>query len=76
MIFQTLKSKDKIESTGIGLSIVKKIVEMHEGKVWINSVPGEGTTFYFTIPKGIDAIEENAINSYALNFISTNQYSS
>ena len=48
-IFNALnKSK---ESTGIGLSIVKKIVELHHGDIWIESVLGEGTTFYFTLKK-------------------------
>jgi PAS domain S-box-containing protein len=48
-IFHSLnKSKD---STGIGLSIVKKIVENHKGKVWLDSEPGIGTTFYFTLKK-------------------------
>ncbi|MGD0079295.1 MAG: ATP-binding protein [Methanoregula sp.] len=49
-IFQTLNSRDDIESTGIGLSIVKKIVETYGGKVWIESELGKGSTFYFTIP--------------------------
>ncbi len=48
-IFNALnKSKD---STGIGLSIVKKIVELHEGHIWIKSEIGKGTTFYFTLKK-------------------------
>ena len=48
-IFHSLnKSK---ESTGIGLSIVKKIVELYEGDVWLKSTVGKGTTFYFTIKK-------------------------
>jgi PAS domain S-box-containing protein len=46
-IFHSLnKSK---ESTGIGLSIVKKIVDLHEGKLWLESEPGKGTTFHFTL---------------------------
>ncbi|MCC0176837.1 hypothetical protein I4641_07585 [Waterburya agarophytonicola K14] len=47
-IFQTLQARDTIESTGIGLSIVKKIVEDQGGKVWVDSQLGEKTTFYFT----------------------------
>jgi light-regulated signal transduction histidine kinase (bacteriophytochrome) len=47
--FQKLENKDS--STGIGLSIVKKIVELYEGKIWLESVIGEGTTFFFTIKK-------------------------
>jgi signal transduction histidine kinase/DNA-binding NarL/FixJ family response regulator len=47
-IFQTLQPRDSIESTGIGLSIVKKIVESQGGKIWVESQLGEGATFYFT----------------------------
>ncbi|RCW93928.1 PAS domain-containing sensor histidine kinase [Winogradskyella arenosi] len=48
-IFHALnKSKD---STGIGLSIVKKIVDLHEGQIWLESEPQVGTTFYFTLKK-------------------------
>ena len=49
-IFQTLKPRDEYESTGIGLTIVKKIVELYGGKVWVESKIGEGSTFYFTLP--------------------------
>lgn len=52
-IFQTLNPRDEIESTGIGLSIVKKIIELYNGKLWIESIPGEGSTFYFTLPENI-----------------------
>lgn len=50
-IFQTLGNGNDFENTGVGLSIVKKIVEMHDGKVWVESDLGEMTTFHFTIPK-------------------------
>ncbi|MBT8325837.1 MAG: PAS domain S-box protein [Winogradskyella sp.] len=51
-IFKLFHSLNKRkDSTGIGLSIVKKIVETHNGKIWLESEPGEGTTFYFTIKK-------------------------
>ena len=48
-IFQSIGNK--AGSTGIGLSIVKKIIDLYEGEVWLESTPGEGTTFYFTIKK-------------------------
>ncbi|SNS89219.1 PAS/PAC sensor signal transduction histidine kinase [Noviherbaspirillum humi] len=50
-LFQTLAPRDRIESTGVGLALVKKIVEMYGGKVRVESVMGEGTTFSFTLPK-------------------------
>jgi len=48
-IFSTLGSNEK--STGIGLNIVKKVVELYEGEVWLESEVGKGTTFYFSIKK-------------------------
>jgi PAS domain S-box-containing protein len=50
-LFQTLAPRDRVESTGVGLALVKKIVEMYRGKVWVESVPGAGATFLFTWPK-------------------------
>lgn len=48
--FQTLSARDGVKSTGIGLSIVRKIIEVHGGKIWLESEPGNGTVFYFTLP--------------------------
>lgn len=50
-IFQTLTARDQLESTGIGLAVVKKIVELYGGKIWVESIVGEGSTFSFTLPK-------------------------
>ena len=50
-IFQTLAPRDEFESTGIGLTVVKKIVELYDGKIWLESEVGKGTTFLFTFPK-------------------------
>lgn len=62
-IFQKLKPKAVSPGTGIGLSISKKIVESHGGEIWAESSPGNGATFYFSIPYP----QENILETQAVN---------
>jgi light-regulated signal transduction histidine kinase (bacteriophytochrome) len=61
-IFQTLQPKDQVESTGVGLTIAKKIVELYGGRIWLTSKVGQGTTFFFTLPRQPAATLQPAVS--------------
>ncbi len=59
-IFQTLKRRDEEESTGIGLTMVKKIIKLYNGKIWVESKLGQGSTFFFTLPEQKREVKKHA----------------
>ena len=52
LVFQRLHTQEQFSGSGIGLALCRKIVRRHGGEIWLDSAPGTGTTFYFSLPKG------------------------
>ncbi|MCL5281817.1 MAG: ATP-binding protein [Planctomycetes bacterium] len=65
-LFQTLGPRDGSESTGIGLTIAKKIVELYNGRIWVESEVGQGSTFFFTFPKRSAAVAAEPLQTCAI----------
>ena len=69
-MFQMLLSRDKFESTGVGLTVVQKIIDLYGGKIWIESQIGRGSTFIFTIPKFQEQKERMKYEKLQTSFVS------
>jgi PAS domain S-box-containing protein len=66
-LFQTLAPRDEFESTGIGLTVVKKIVELYNGKIWVKSKVGKGSTFFFSLPKQEIRVKDAKLEAGIIN---------